>query len=74
MTLLVLLPAAAGAQIIAPRRRLLAHGLDFWPQRLPQFAQVIHGPDRFAQGVEPGNAGAARAVFVKRYPRACSAL
>ena len=45
---------------------MLAHGLHARAHGLPQFTQVIHGPDRVAECVEAGNAGAGLAFVVER--------
>ena len=74
VALFVFFTAAAMAKLIASRRGFNAHRLHFGAYRLPEFAQVIHSPDRFAERIQPGNAGTGRAVFVEWYPRACSAL
>src|SRR5690242_12608601 len=63
VALLILFSAAAGAGVVATRRRLLADRLDARPHAAPQLAQVVHGPDRGAEVVDPLLADARRAVF-----------
>src|SRR6478609_1248879 len=60
---LVFFSAAAGAGVVAARRRFLADGLDPRPHAAPQLAQVVHGPDGGAEIVHPLLAHAGRAVL-----------
>ena len=65
MTLLVFLAAAAMAQVIAPWRGDGAYGFNPWANCFPEFAQVVDGPDGFAESVDSGDAGARCAVFAQ---------
>jgi hypothetical protein len=73
MALLVLLAAAAGAQVVAPGLWRLAHGFHPRAQALPELAQVVHRPDRRAESRPPAAgsrwAGRSRRTWTAPAPR-----
>ena len=65
MTLLVLLATTAMAHIIAPGSNDGAHSFNPRADGFPEFAQVVDGPDGFAESIDSGDAGARCAVFAQ---------